>query len=134
MSNLDVTFVGDGTCEIRHRESGASVRSVKAPEFGGAGNGFSATDLLAAALGSCIASNLEPVLLRHGMPLHAARLSVSKQLGTHPKRVESLAVTVRIDRGIAPGLLTRLRRAAAQCVVHDSLSPDVSVSISFEVD
>jgi len=131
MSLVDVTLTGHGACEIRHRESGASIRSVKAPEYGGDGGGFSATDLLAAALGACIAGNLEPVMQRHGIPLGAVRVSVDKRLASHPKRIESLAVTVHLDGEIAADRLTRLRRAAGQCLVHHSISPDVAVSIHF---
>lgn len=130
---LEVTLAGEGACRIVHRESGAEIRSSKAPEYGGRGGAFSSTDLLAAALDSCIASSLEPVALRHGVPLDALSLTVEKTLGVQPKRLESLAVTVRLATAVPPDVRTRLERAARHCVVHRSLSEEVVVSIGFVV-
>lgn len=129
MSTIEIGLAGGGTCDVRHRESGARMQTSKAPEYGGRGDGFSSTDLLAAALGSCIASNLEPVALRHGVPLDAIRLTVYKRLGTMPKRIVALTVRIEIDAGLDRAVYTRLERAAHQCVVHRSLSKDVEMTI-----
>jgi putative redox protein len=131
VSTVDVHLVGDGVCRIVHRESGAEIRSSKAPEYGGLGGAFSSTDLLAAALGSCIATNLEPVALRHAVPLEAFEISVEKRLAVEPKRIEALAVEVHLRQPVPPPVLTRLERAAHHCLVHRSLSPDVAVTIAF---
>lgn len=129
MSSMDIRLAGGGDCEIVHHESGVSITSSKAPEYGGRGDGFSATDLLAAALGSCIGSNIEPVALRHDVPLDAVHLTVDKRLCRSPKRIESLKVTIDLRAPVSADVLTRLKRAADQCVVHRSLSSDVSVEL-----
>lgn len=129
MSRIDVSLRGNGQCHILHRESGAEIRSSVAPEYGGRGDAFSSTDLLAAALGSCIATNLEPVALRHGIPLDAIGISVDKTLSVSPKRIESLAVRVSIDGDVPQPVMERLGRAAQLCAVHRSLSADASVTI-----
>lgn len=129
MSRIDVRLLGEGECEIVHRESGTRIRSSMTPEYGGKGGTFSSTDLLAAALGSCIATNLEPVAARHDVPLEAVRVSVEKKLGVSPKRVESLAVRVDVTVPASDDVLTRLSRAARHCLVHRSLSPEVEVGI-----
>lgn len=129
MSTIEVALVGGGACRIVHSDSGAEIRSSKAPEYGGAGGAFSSTDLLAAALGSCIATNLEPVAERHGVPLDALRLSVEKRLSVAPKRIEALDVRIAVGGEVAPSVLTRLERAAQLCLVHDSLSREIDVTI-----
>jgi len=102
------------------------------PVYAGAGSSFSATDLLAAALGVCIATNIDTVAERHGIPLDALLLQVEKTLSTEPKRLQALAVTVA-SRVVIPGdVLLRFQRAASHCIVHQSLHPDVSVTIRFE--
>jgi putative redox protein len=127
MTTIEVVLLGDRTCGITHRESGAEIRTCVAPEYGGTGNAFSSTDLLAAALGSCIATNLEPVALRHSVALERIRLRVHKRLAHAPKRVESFTVEIRVDAPVAAAVLERLRRAAEHCLVHRSLSPAVAV-------
>lgn len=129
MGSIDVALLGGGECRIVHRDSGAEILSSTAPEYGGSGGAFSSTDLLAAALGSCIATNLEPFALRYGIPLAAVRISVEKTLARSPKRIESLAVEVQVAAGVTASILHRLERAADLCLVHRSLSADVSVTI-----
>lgn len=131
MSRIDIRLLGDGECAIRHLDSDAEIRSSKSPELGGRGGAFSSTDLLAAALGSCIATNIEPVALRHGLSLDAFEVSVDKRLRESPKAIESLQVGIRITSPVRDDILERLKRAAGYCLVHRSLSESVEVAIRF---
>lgn len=131
MSAIGISLLGEGRCAITHADQGARIESSKTPEFGGVGGAFSSTDLLAAALGSCIATNLEPVAERHDLPLDQISLTVDKALSVSPKRIKSLAVEVRIGTSVSPSVLTRLERAASHCLVHQSLSTEVDVTIRF---
>lgn len=129
---LTITFRRVGSCEVVH-SSGARLTTDLPPEYGGAGESFSATDLLAAALGVCIATNIDLVAERHGIPVDALSLTVDKTLSVEPKRLEALSVIVRSSAPIPGDILLRLERAASHCIVHRSLHPDVAVTISFEV-
>ncbi len=128
---IEISLLGDGECRITAQPSGAEIRSSKSPEYGGTGDGFSSTDLLAAALGSCIATNLEPVALRHDLSLADLQVTVEKTLSISPKRLAELIVRIELRRTVAGDVLKRLERAASHCVVHQSLSSDVSVKIEF---
>ena len=134
MSRIEVGLKGNGRCRILHADTGAEIRTSMAPEHGGSGGSFSSTDLLAAALGSCIATNLEPVAVRHGISLDNIRISVEKTLDTSPKRIVSLAVRAAVHDDVRPEVLKRLSHAADRCLVHRSLSPDIAVSIRVETD
>jgi putative redox protein len=103
------------------------IGTDSAPEFGGGGRSFSATDLLAAALGACMATSIDRVAERHGIPLDALMVSVEKTLANAPKRVARLAVTITVAAPIDPALGDRLRHAAESCPVHRSLHPDVEI-------
>lgn len=126
-----ITYRRVGSCEVVH-SSGAKIITDLPPEFGGAGESFSATDLLAAALGVCIATNIDTVADRHGIPLEALSLTVEKTLSQEPKRLDALSVVVRSAVAIPEEVLLRLKRAASHCIVHCSLHPDVDVSVTFE--
>jgi putative redox protein len=133
MATIEITYNRVGSCRVVHTPSGAALTTDLPPEYGGAGTSFSATDLLAAALGVCVATNIDAVADRHGVALDALSVSVDKTLARDPKRLVALAVTVRSRAPIAGDVLTRLERAADRCVVHRSLHPDVAVTVTFEV-
>ena len=118
------------TCML-HARSGASITSAMAPEYGGEGGAFSSTDLLAAALGSCIATNIGPVADRHGIPLDAFELTVEKELSPQPKRVIRLDVAIRCSVPVTPEVRLRLERAAESCTVLRSLDPTMRHDVVF---
>jgi len=123
---------GTAGCHVEHLPSGACLEVRTPSEYGGPGGAFSATDLLAAALASCIATSLAPVASRHGIPPGSLTLLVEKKLSAAPKRVARLTVIVRIPRAVESILLRKLERAAASCPVHRSLADDVAVEVQFE--
>jgi putative redox protein len=131
VSTIRVRLRERGACTVEHVESGAVVSTDAAPEFGGGGRSFSSTDLLAAALGTCIATSIDTVALRHGVPLDSFLFTVHKTLAHYPKRITALHVQVDCAAAMGPGVLERLRHAAGACVVHHSLHPDLDVQIEF---
>lgn len=129
---IRVILEGGAGCHVEHLPSGTCLDVRTPPEYGGPGGAFSATDLLAAALASCIGTSLAPVASRHGIPPGSLSLLVEKELSDAPKRVARLTVIVRIPRAVDPILLRKLERAAAICPVHRSLAADIAVEVRFE--
>jgi putative redox protein len=129
LSEIDVFLEGGGQCVVRHGATGAELRTSRSPEYGGTGTSFSSTDLLAVALGTCIATDVEPVAERHGVDVRSIRVRVSKSLSVQPKRIESLSVVVELPAGVPPDVVVRLERAAGHCLVHQSLSPGIDVRV-----
>jgi uncharacterized OsmC-like protein len=107
------------------------MTTSKSPAFGGTGSSFSSTDLLAVALGTCIATDIEPVAERNGLALREIRIEVEKELSLQPKRVVSLTTHVRLPTSVDDILVVKLQRAAALCLVQRSLSPDIRCDITF---
>ncbi|HXI20630.1 MAG TPA: OsmC family protein, partial [Gemmatimonadales bacterium] len=132
MSTVLVSLRRPGACRVRHQESGATLDTEGPTEFGGAGGAFSATDLLAAALGTCIATSIDSVAVRHGIPLEALTVRVEKELAEGPRRIRSLRVTVTVAAPVPEDLRQRLRRAAEACPVHRSLHPDLDLRLAIE--
>jgi len=129
VSGIDIVLEGRGECVVRQRVTGVELRTSKSPEYGGAGTSFSSTDLLAVALGTCIATDVEPVAERHGIEAGSIRVHVSKVLSVRPKRIASLSVDVEVPAGVQPDVRLRLERAAGHCLVHRSLSPEIEVRV-----
>ena len=130
MSSILVTLREIGSCSIKHQESGAVITSDTPPEYGGQGRSFSATDLLAAALGTCIATSIDALVVRHGIPLDAIKIEVEKELAVEPKRVARLTVSIQVAMEITREVSLRIQRAAEICVVKRSLHPNVAVEVN----
>lgn len=126
---VSVTPTGAGECEVGHRLGGASFRTATPAAFGGPGDSFSATDLLAAALGSCIATDLIAIGGRYGIEPGDLRVEVGKTLSVRPKRLEALAVVVRTPPDVDETLRLRLERAARSSVVARSLAVEIHITV-----
>ncbi len=132
MSQIHVQLLGDGACRIDHLSAEATLWTDKSPQYGGQGRSFSSTDLVAAALGSCIATSLEQVAQRGGLDVARLAIQVEKTLATEPvRRIAALHVTIFVGGSADETLRRKLERAAHSCPVHRSLHPDVESSIRF---
>src|SRR5688572_1392210 len=125
MSGIEIRLTGPHATRMTHTASGQEITSAIAAEFGGPGGAFSSTDLVAAALGSCIATNLGPVAERHSYPLDAIAINVTKGLTEAPRRIARLDVRIRFAAAAAPDLRARFQQAASSCTVSRSLHPDL---------
>ena len=131
MTTILISLQEIGSCKVEHPQSGTVITTDTPREYGGRGRSFSATDLLAAALGVCMATNLDSTARHHGIPLDAFVITVEKTLAQNPKRVASLHVTVAFSISLDPDVLLRLERAAQNCAVKRSLHPGIQVTTRF---
>lgn len=131
MSVIKITYSALGQCNVVHEPSGSTIQTDLPTEYGGTGNSFSATDLLAAALGVCIATNIDKMADRHGIPLNALNIRVKKELSKTSKQISLLQVLVEVNIKVAEDIKERIKRAADACLVHRSLHPDLNVTVKF---
>lgn len=131
---IDVVYEGDQRCRVTHVASGQTLVTEAPPETTGQPAAFSPTDLLPAALGSCVATVMALVGERRGLDLKGTRVRVVKEMAETPVlRIGSLRVIV----GLPPGRifplseLSRLERAAHACPVKQSLHPKIKITIEF---
>jgi uncharacterized OsmC-like protein len=129
MSRVEVKLVDEGSCQVKHDTSSATLTTDAPPEYGGRGRSFSSTDLVSAALGSCIATTMQAVLVREGLPSEGVAISVCKTLSQHPKKIEKLDVDIRCSFELTPVLRRRLTAAVRACPVKRSLHPEVEVGL-----
>lgn len=134
MTELLVQLSGATTTRITHLPSGAVVESAIAQEYGGPGGAFSSTDLVAAGLGSCIATNLGPIAERHDLALDRFELRVRKTLSAQPRRITRLEVLIRVSGAVPQDLRERFHAAAHACTVKRSLHPDLDCVVELVYD
>jgi putative redox protein len=127
-----ITYRGDLHCVARHGPSGGEIETDAPLDNQGRGEAFSPTDLVAAALGTCMLTVMGIAARGHGHDLTGATATVDKAMATGVRRIGELAVLIRIP--VDPGEKGRvlLERAAHTCPVHKSLHPDIAMPIRFE--
>ena len=130
MVRIAATYVGDLTCEVVH-PSGVVLRTDAPADNGGEGREFSPTDLVAAALATCVLTVMGLSAKAQGVDIAGAEVTVEKEMSSSPRRIGALTVQVRMPPGIPEAARAKLERAAMTCPVKPSLHPDVDVSVQF---
>ena len=127
-----MTYRGDLDVEAIHTPSGTHLIADAPVDNQGKGSSFSPTDLVATALGSCMAITMGIVAKRHQIDLTGMKTSVEKEMTSQPtRRIGSLKVVITGPAGIKKSDQELLERAALGCPVHKSLHPEVQIPVTF---
>jgi putative redox protein len=132
--NIDIEYEGELHCRATHGPSGQALTTDAPTDNGGKGEAFSPTDLVATALGSCLATVMGIFARREGLDLGGTRVHVVKEMVADPvRRIGALTVTVTLPAGRHFSERERLclERTANTCPVRQSLHPDVRVAMRF---
>jgi putative redox protein len=126
MVEINGKYQGNLHCSARHGPSG-SVLATDAPKDNqGQGEAFSPTDLVATALGTCIATTVAIAARKHGVELRGLRFSVKKEMSTDlPRRIARLTTELWMPIPASHPAAKPLEGAARACPVHHSLHPNV---------
>jgi putative redox protein len=126
MVEITGKYQGNLHCSSRHGPSG-SVLSTDAPKDNqGQGEAFSPTDLVATALGTCIATTMAIAARKHGVELRGLNFAVTKEMSADsPRRIARLATQLWMPVPASHPAAKALEAAARSCPVHQSLHPDV---------
>lgn len=132
MVSIQVEYQGDLHCKATHGPSGVELATDAPKDNQGRGEGFSPTDLVATALGSCMLTIMGIAARTQGIDISGATATVEKEMTTAPPR-RIARLTVRIHVPHAPSATDRekLERAAHTCPVHKSLHPEIEIPIEF---
>jgi putative redox protein len=132
---IDISYDGDLRCEAVHAPSGRTLGTDAPVDNHGRGESFSPTDLLATALGTCMATTMGILAKQRGIDLAGMTVVVEKSMTPPPRRVGKLDVVIRLpaakaERIDAEGRLA-LEERAHHCPVRLSLLTGVDVPVVF---
>lgn len=132
MVRMSVVYEGDLRCRLTHGPSGAQILTDAPADNQGKGGAFSPTDLVCAALASCMATTMGIGARARGIALEGLRVEVSKEMSAQPpRRIARIAVTVLFPSGMSEEHRATMRRVGEACPVHRSLHPDVVVDVEY---
>ena len=131
-----VIYEGDLRTVATHLQSGTTIETDAPTDNQGKGERFSPTDLVATALGACMATTMGIKARDLQVDLQGMKLSIRKIMKPDPRRIAGIDVvfdfpsTLQIDE--KQKLI--LERTAHTCPVVYSLHPDLEIKIEFHWD
>lgn len=133
MVTISIDYEGDLRCAATHGPSGRSLQTDAPVDNHGRGESFSPTDLVATALGTCMATIMGIFAQRHDIDLRGMKITVTKEMSSDaPRRISRLATKIEVPLAPDHPKRSALENAAATCPVHQSLHPDVKKPIDFD--
>jgi uncharacterized OsmC-like protein len=130
MVKATIEYRGKLHCVATHGPSGATLETDAPVDNQGKGEAFSPTDLVATALGACMATVMGIYARRKNIALEGMRIEVTKEMSADaPRRIARLTSEIWMPPELARD--PALEHAALTCPVHHSLHPDVEKPVKF---
>jgi putative redox protein len=132
MVKITGEYQGDLHCIATHGPSGSNLSTDAPRDNQGRGEAFSPTDLVATALGTCMATTMALVARRHGLELRGLKFEVTKEMSADvPRRIVRLTTHLWMPFSTSAASVGLLEQAAHVCPVHQSLNPSVEKPVIF---
>ncbi len=133
MVEVNAVYEGSLRCSAAHAPSQSSIRTDAPKDNHGKGEAFSPTDLVAAALPTCMMTIMGIVAARHNIELTGMQARTIKEMSKDlPRRIASLTTVIRVPIASSHPQREALEQAAHTCPVHASLHPDIHAPIEFQ--
>ncbi|SNC76267.1 Uncharacterized OsmC-related protein [Hymenobacter gelipurpurascens] len=132
MSTATARYAGHLRTEATHVASGNIILTDAPVDNHGRGEAFSPTDLVSAALGSCMMTIMGIVAERHQLDLTGVTYDVTKHMSAEPRRIRQIDVAFRMPASLTEKERTILENAARTCPVALSLNSEIQQEVQFE--
>ena len=132
MVEIEILYEGDLHCSAVHLPSGNTLVTDAPLDNNGRGEAFSPTDLMATALGSCMATVIGIVAKRKELAIEGMTVNVRKFMSDdQPRRIKRLELDLQIPLPASHSDRKLLENAARGCPVHQSIHPDIEVVMNW---
>ncbi|HEY1768930.1 MAG TPA: OsmC family protein [Chthoniobacterales bacterium] len=131
MVNISIEYTGGLHCKAIHEPSKSELATDAPADNQGKGESFSPTDLVATALGTCIATTMGIVAERNQIELRGMTVRVSKEMADAPRRVARLTTEVHVPLPNDHPQRELLEKTALGCPVHRSLPAEMERPTTF---
>jgi putative redox protein len=131
---INMAYEGGLHCTAVHGPSKQTLATDAPVDNGGKGAAFSPTDLVATALGTCMATVMGLVAQRSNLNIEGLQIQVIKEMTADPvRRIGALKTRLIFPQGklLSDTDRAKLRAAAMACPVKQSLHPDVKTPVEF---
>ena len=133
MSTISGQYVGALRTQATHLKSQNTIVTDAPPDNNGKGEAFSPTDLVCAALSSCMMTLMGMLAERENINLEGLRSEVVKVMASNPRKIAEIQITFAHPNLVATEIKNKkLKQAALTCPVALSLSDSVKQVIAFD--
>jgi putative redox protein len=134
MPTIKTDYLGELRTQATHLQSSTQILTDAPTDNQGRGEAFSPTDLVAAALGSCMITIMGIVARRENIDLKGSEMEITKVMAAEgPRRIARIEIQMNMlsTRQLSEIEQTKLERAAYTCPVAMSLHPDIEQAVEF---
>lgn len=132
MVKISIDYAGELRCNASHGPSGQTLSTDAPVDNNGKGETFSPTDLVATALGNCMATIMGIVAERKEIDLSGLHLTVEKHMSEDmPRRIAKLPVRIEVPMAEDHKYKDLMINAALTCPVHQSLHSSIEIPITW---
>ena len=132
MTTIKSKYLGGLRTEATHIKSGNTVITDAPPDNNGKGEAFSPSDLVCAALGSCMMTIMGILAEREGIDLTSVEFETTKVMTASPRKISEILIEFDLTGVVATeAQKEKLKRAAHTCPVALSLHPDIKQEVTF---
>lgn len=130
--NFTVTFEQDLITTATHLYSGTSITTDAPLDNHGKASAFSPTDLVSAALASCMISIIAIHYKGRGLTLLPIKSQIKKVMAANPRRISEIHIEFDFgNNNFSKEELEHLERLAHACPVANSLSKEIKIVTNF---
>jgi uncharacterized OsmC-like protein len=128
MIEIQIDYEGQLRCRARHQPSGTKLETDAPVDNQGRGESFSPTDLVATALGTCMATIIGITANRQEIEIAGMTVNVKKEMSADlPRRVAKLHVEIVMPLSESHPDREMIVDAAMNCPVQHSIHSDIEV-------
>ena len=133
MVKMALDYLGELRVQAQHEPSGTTLNTDAPLDNHGKGESFSPTDLVATALGTCMATTMGIQAEELQVDLRGMKIHVEKVMSPDaPRRIHQLIVQLQIPTSPEETKKAQLETTALTCPVAQSISPNIQMDTSFQ--
>lgn len=132
MKTAEVIYLGRLRTGATHLRSGNRITTDAPLDNQGQGQFFSPTDLVAAALASCMLTVMGIKARDKNLDLEGTRVEVTKVMASHPRRIAEIHLDLYLPSdGWSDPHRRLLEQTALSCPVAQSIHPGIRQEVRF---
>ena len=130
MATIKTIYPGGLRTLATHLKSGTQITTDAPVDNCGKGEYFSPTDLVAAALGSCMLTIIGIAANNHGFSIDGSEVEITKIMGTEPRRITEIVIDINLPKINYSDKQKRIiEECTKNCPVGKSLHPELKQTI-----
>ena len=133
MPTIKSSYLGNLRTEAKHVQSGNLIITDAPLDNNGRGEAFSPTDLVCAALGSCMVTIMGIIADREGVSLDGLNWEITKIMQSSPRQIQEVVVNFTWANPVQDAaFLQKIKNAARTCPVALSLDTAITQTVTFD--